>query len=347
MTSSSAPVLTVRSPNDLLVAAAYQLGFVPTESVLVICLHGRRGRVGLVMRFDLVPPAASRRFVDDVAARVVVQRPDRVVVAIFSAERVDGDGLPHAALVGDLLDSLDADVAGAFYVRQDRWWSYLCEDECCRRPGGMVLDFRSESATALGAAFAYSGHALLADREAVVQSVQCTLCGAQRERAKARIERARGRHRDRPVESLRGEMRDLIGRLVAVRRRDPRAAITDRDAAEFGALAAIPVVRDEVLMLAAGPDERSVLLSVLTDLARRTPSPLDPPVCSLLAWIAYANGDGVIASVCVERARASDPDYSLAVLIDDALLRQVPPRLFDQVTRRAARALQQEPGCGG
>jgi hypothetical protein len=63
-------------------------------------------------------------------------------------------------------------------------------------------------------------------------------------------------------------------------------------------------------------------------------------VCAALAWISYAAGDGVVANVAVDRALATDPHYSLAGLIDDALTRQVPPHLLEDVMHEAARDLR-------
>ena len=47
----------------------------------------------------------------------------------------------------------------------------------------------------------------------------------------------------------------------------------------------------------------------------------------------------MIASVAVERALTTDPTYSLARLIDDALARLVPPEMLEEVMREAAHDL--------
>jgi hypothetical protein len=70
------------------------------------------------------------------------------------------------------------------------------------------------------------------------------------------------------------------------------------------------------------------------------PPPFDAPVCATLAWIAYAGGDGVVANIALDRALTTDPDYPLARLIGDALDRQVPPWILEEVMRSAARDLK-------
>ncbi|HVE74303.1 MAG TPA: DUF4192 family protein, partial [Mycobacteriales bacterium] len=84
------------------------------------------------------------------------------------------------------------------------------------------------------------------------------------------------------------------------------------------------------------------LRSLLTDLCRATVPPYDAPVCTLLGWVGYAAGEGAVANVAVDRALASEPTYSLALLLREFLHHQVPPRevrrLLRQLPRERARA---------
>jgi Domain of unknown function (DUF4192) len=340
MTSATPELLTIGSPNDLLCAAIWQLGFMPADSVMVICLHGRRGRFGLVMRFDLDYPDGEVRLAEEIAMRVASDGADSVVIAIFSTDSVEGFRLPLEPLVDDIADTVDADVVAAYFVREDRWWSYFCTADCCYLPEGTVLDFASPTATNVGAAFALAGHSMLADRDAVFRSVQCDLPDAAQARIAGRILAARSRHRKRALTSLQLTMRRLAGKLVAARIKDPRAAISDRDAVELAALSFEPVVRDEVLVLAVEQSARKALLAVLREIVRRTPPLFDAPVCSMLAWVSYVDGDGVVASICVDRALSTDPDYSLAHLISDSLYHQIPPGDLEEVMQGAARDLR-------
>jgi hypothetical protein len=83
---------------------------------------------------------------------------------------------------------------------------------------------------------------------------------------------------------------------------------------------------------------------LLTDLARRALPPVDVATLSVLGWVAYAQGCGVLAAIAVERALASDPSYRLARLLSDALDRQVPPERLRQASRDSSRARRSGPG---
>jgi hypothetical protein len=82
-------------------------------------------------------------------------------------------------------------------------------------------------------------------------------------------------------------------------------------------------VRDQVATWVL--QEEDELLALLHQLARQTPPPWDAPVCTVLAWTAYASGDGGTANVALERALSTHPHYPLAVLLREALDQLVPP----------------------
>jgi Domain of unknown function (DUF4192) len=62
-----------------------------------------------------------------------------------------------------------------------------------------------------------------------------------------------------------------------------------------------------------------------TDLLRRLPADLAAAPAALLAFTAWQGGDGAMASIAIERALAADPEYSMALLIADALHAGLPP----------------------
>ncbi|MBV9487608.1 MAG: DUF4192 domain-containing protein, partial [Frankiaceae bacterium] len=141
----------------------------------------------------------------------------------------------------------------------------------------------------------------------------------------------------RPVR--RATMRGLLSRLAAASR-DPRNQMSDDDVIEFVALIEDVMVRDEVLVRAGKTRHRERIIAVLSELARRTPFPYDGPLCATLAYVAYADGNGIIANVALDRAFAVDPEYSLAQLTAEALSRQIPPWLARESMRSAAQTLK-------
>jgi hypothetical protein len=221
----------------------------------------------------------------------------------------------------------------------DRWWSYRCDDPTCCPAAGGLIDRRSSGATALAAAYALAGHAVLPSRDAVVASLEFHGDETAAERMRKIVAAAMTRHADQPQTERRLAVRTLASRLSA-ERIDPRHRIDDIDAGELAALFHDVMVRDEILVRALKPRRRAALLQILVEVVRRIPPPFDPPVCATLAWIAYAGGDGVVANVALDRALATDPEYPLGRLIGDALDRQVPPWLLEEVMRSAARDLR-------
>jgi len=321
------------------------LGFTPQDSLVMLCLHGERRRVGLTMRFDLVPAMVAEEFARVLGRRIRLEQADGVFLAVFSPDQPDGDRLPHAVLVDTVLDRLDVPVVDAVLASEDRSWSYLCAKSCCGGRAGMPLDHRAPGAVAVAAAYAIAGQGALPDRAAVVRSVALDLDPAVADRMGARIDEQQRRVADWSRSDRRAAVLPLAERLAA-EVADPRGSVSPDDLAELVALCDDVVVRDELLVRADGAATRERLLPMLRAAVGQVPPPFDPPLCSMLAWFAYAGGNGVIANVAVDRALATDPSYSLALLIEDALFNQVPPSVLKKVMRGAARDLRRRSAGG-
>lgn len=67
-------------------------------------------------------------------------------------------------------------------------------------------------------------------------------------------------------------------------------------------------------------------------LVRRAPLDLLAPPATLLAFAAWLSGDGALAWCALDRARAADPDYSMAALVERALTCAVPPSTWEPLT---------------
>ena len=83
----------------------------------------------------------------------------------------------------------------------------------------------------------------------------------------------------------------------------------------------------------AGERDTDRLLALLLALAPRAVDPLEAPVLTALAWVAYARGDGTLANIAVERALASDPDYTMARLVAAGLESGLHPEHVRDVSR--------------
>jgi hypothetical protein len=338
-------VLRISTPTDLICMVPPLLGFVPADSIVIVCLHGPRRRVGLAMRFDLADAVEPEPFVEMVEARVSREGAESVFLVVFSPTVPSAGFLPYTPLVDALSDQLDDLLLGAFVTCEGRWWSYRCDDPCCDPLTGTPIDLAGAEATAVAAAYALAGQGVLPDRAAVVRSIALDLSAAEATEMRGRIATFTRQYDGTSQLARRAVVRALTERLTSVLV-DPRGTITADDAAEFVALCDDVVVRDEVLIAAVGRTARERLLPVLRAVVRQVPPPRDAPVCAMLAWVSYAHGDGVVANVAVERSLATDADYSLAGLIVDAIYHQVPPRMLEEVMRGAARDLQDRSAAG-
>jgi hypothetical protein len=324
-------VVRLSGPGDLVATVPHLFGFVPTESVVLLGLHGPRKRINLTLRLDLCPPEHDRLVAEDLARRVRCSEPDAVQIVVLT-EAADDIALPRQALVSELGAAVRLPVMDALLVRDGRWWSYLCQDPGCCPEGGTPLNPESDGATAMAAAHAMLGRSVLPDREAVVRSVAAPrgIAAVSADQALTRAcdrVAARAGTADWKADAL-SLVRDLVERYA-----DPRVTVRGDDAALIVLACHDIATRDEILGLELGDEAEDQLLRLMRDCVRRALPPFDAPVCATYAWLAYASGEGVLASAAVERAIATDPGLSLARLIEDAIARQVHPRLLRQASR--------------
>ena len=327
MSAAAKPdVVKVGTPSDLVAAIPHLLGFVPSESVVILGLAGRKGRIAFTMRLDLVEEDNDALVAEHLAMRLGHERVDAAAVFVFTSERPTGAWLPRRPLVDALDDELPVPVREAVLVVGDRFWSYFCDELDCCPLEGRDVDRDSEGAVAMAAAHALHGRAVLASREELVQSVapvggvtarsmwQALVRATQRDEhgagaAAICLDQVLSRYDDRPVSLDHDEAARLI---VACNNREFRESV------------AVRIARD--------PDD-DALLALFRDLARLAQPPFDAGACTLLALGAYLQGDGVVADATLERALDSDPEHSFALLLRGALDGQVHPRALAAALR--------------
>jgi hypothetical protein len=338
-------VVRISSPSDVVCAISQILGFFPTDSVVALCTHGPRSRLGLAMRFDLELARDPVLLAEAIDARARHDGADGAFIVVYPTEAPRDGLLPHDDLAGEVMAAMGDLVLDLICVSDGRWWSYLCDEPTCCGRDGTAIDPRSAGATALAAAYALAGQGVLPDRGAVVRSIAYGGSDDDAATMADRIEAAWVRQAAQSQAVRRLAVRALVGDLSAALA-DPRRTICDDDLAELAALCDDVVVRDEVLIRGIKPRRRQALLRVMREAVQVVPPPFDAPVCATLAWLAYADGDGVLANVALDRALSTDPAYSLALLIADALERQVPPHVLEEVMRGAARDLRGRSAAG-
>jgi hypothetical protein len=142
--------ITLRSAAELADALPYMLGFHPTDSLVMVAVHGEGGRFGGRLRVGI--PAAPAEWED--TARQVADclirgserrggKPDGVVVYLCqdprdgeSGQRVMTRLRPLAQRVRLACGALDVPVLEALCLSGSRYWSYCCpEGHCCPAEG--------------------------------------------------------------------------------------------------------------------------------------------------------------------------------------------------------------------
>jgi hypothetical protein len=309
------PDYRLTRPGALIAALPAVLGFVPEKSLVLVSLE--RGEMGAVMRVDL--SLALTAGVGQLAEVAGASGADKVVAVI-----VDAQGAPCPVCnddYRDLCDALAASLAGhgvmleAAHIvdRIEAGGTWRCVDGC-----GATGTVDDPGASPLAAAAVLDGRRLYGTREDLKAVIGVTdpghtdsLVASIRERAAAR----EAEWREDPDGCGR---REVEAAIAAAERVSGGAALDDGELAMLACALTDVAVRDTLYALAvgsgAGPAE--TLWSLL---ARTLPDPWRAEALVLLAFSAYARGDGPLAGISLEAALRGDPEHRMAGMLDTAL----------------------------
>jgi hypothetical protein len=313
------PVLQLRSPHDVIAAVPYLLGFHPSDSLVAVGADGPQGTCA--MRLDLPPDDCEPDHVTDAAehlAGLLSQHRFRhaVLVGYGAPDRV----APIMASARDALTAGGVEVLETLRVDGGRYWSCDCSvPECCP-PEGTPYDV---SASPIAAQATLAGRVALTGRDELARSV-APIGGVTRQSMQRATHRAEGRFlrwvadcgdaalvQQRVVDEGLPYVRDLIAR---------GGLPSDDEVAWLGVLLTHLRIRDEA-WVRTDVDQ----LDLWRDVLRRVEKPYAAAPACLTAYAAYLSGDGALANVALDRALASDPDYSMAGLLRDMMFAGVPP----------------------
>lgn len=333
------PDFVLRSPDAVLAALPYLLGFMPSSSAVLLWL--RSGRILLTQRLDLPDsPSDTPAWLDAVFGHGAAARTEEIILVLVT-DRPDADAI--AAPVLAEADARGIDVRDVLHLVGERWRSLLCEDaDCCGPEGRMVQQGTREM---VAAEFAVLGVAPLADRQALVsefaadpaalRSVVPLLDRRMADRARQLAAGAEGREAWRDEACV-----TVLEVLLGPRgRRAPTPAEKGEWAAEVACCLRDVRVRDTVLWdLSRRPrPQLQRALAALTRATVATPPGHVAPVATTCALVAWLLGDGARASIATERALADDPGYSLATLIAASLQAGLPPEAWREATAGLSR----------
>jgi hypothetical protein len=318
--SSALPVARFTTPAEIAAAIPVLTGFVPRESVVVLSLRPPRKRIGLTMRFDLPPDDLADVLAAEVAARLEHDGAATAVVAVYT-EAPDDDAIRAGQALVDAIKDAHP-VSEALLVRDGRWWSYLCSGaSCCPSQGTPVDAAASPALELLATESTLKGRAVLASRQELVASIappQLLAAVVAEQRLDAAAQAFVTAMADPPA--ARATALAAARRLLDAGCDEPVDPVA---AADFAMALHLKAVRDEIATW--GLDRAEDLLGLLIQVARQVVPPYDAPTCTLLAWISYAEGNGALANVALDRALDTDPDYTMAGLLRQAIDAQMAP----------------------
>ncbi|MFV6032258.1 DUF4192 domain-containing protein [Streptomyces sp. NPDC056264] len=162
------PRITLRGPAELADALPFVLGFHPTDSVVLVALHGEHGRFGGRVRLGI--PRSPREWAStaDHLAECLVEggersgsRPDGIVVFLCqdpaageTGRRVMERLRPFAQRLRTACGALDIPVYEALCISDGLYFSYCCPDARCCPPDGTPLALSGTTVMAATAAYA-------------------------------------------------------------------------------------------------------------------------------------------------------------------------------------------------
>lgn len=305
--------LRLSSPADVISAVPYLLGFHPRDSLVLFSLHGQESRrISLASRIDLPPGAHVRQAADQLAAVVVGQGCDEVLVAIVGG----GSGTDESPPRGDVVDAMrtafedhgvpvPVAVWAPEVVTGARWQSY---DSGL---GGVLPD---PETSAVAAATVAAGHVTYSGRGEVEN-----LVATEDPLAVQRRSRLLDAHCDRMAKHDLNERPDasadafaLIQAWIARAGGQSRLEFTDDEVVSLCLALSDPIVRDAAFGLVVGAVASAERL--WTALVRAAPDPEAAEPAVLLAHCALVRGNGALVSIALERAQRAWPGHRMSEL---------------------------------
>jgi hypothetical protein len=302
-------------PGALIAALPAVLGFVPENSLVLVSLDG--GELGSVMRIDLGDGLDDR--IEHLVEVAAAAEPDAAIAVIIDA---DGAHCPvcneeYRELCEMLREALSQSgillLAAHVVDRVAVGGHWHCADGC-----GADGEVEDPSASPLAVAAVLDGRRLYprrADLQAVVAVDDLThsagLTAAIEQQALIR----EAAHRADPASCCRGDVQNA---MAAAARVASGQSLAEAELAELGCALTDAQVRDTLYALAVG-ENAGAAESLWAVLSRTLPQPWRVEALVLLAFSAYARGDGPLAGISLEAALRCEPDHRMAGMLDTAL----------------------------
>ena len=319
----------VGSADGILAVVPHLIGFHPTDSLVMLGIGGPHARIRLAFRYDLPDPPEEELAADIAEHAVTVLRRQHLAMAIGVGYGPGKAVTPVVDVVVPALRKAGIAVQDALRVEGGRYWSYLCDDPQCCPPDGVAFDTAGHPASV---ALAAAGLTVRPDRAALADTLAPVAGAAPSMREAVRRARRKAGHLIDLEAAAAGQ--DPFLPIADAGRRSVKQAIAryrrggeliDQDEIGWLGVALGDLrVRDDA-WARMDPHFNDAHRRLWIDLVRYLPGDVVAAPAALLAFTAWQAGDGALASVAIERALEADPEYSMALLVADALHAGLPP----------------------
>ncbi|WP_161988724.1 DUF4192 domain-containing protein [Pedococcus bigeumensis] len=346
--------IRLRGPADVVAVLPYQLGYHPRDSIVVVALHDRA--VGLIERLDLPAPEHAEEAGRVLVGPLLRERPEAVLLVGY--ETAEGSSSPALDAVRGQLMEADLDVLDRLVVRDGRWYSIDCADTCCP-PEGIPVQAADTPAVAEFVGLEVSpltGRSAITDLVAADPTLAAAVGAALGERGAADPGLTATGPTDASLSDAARRLRALSGWAVVCDVTAGAAEVEDLAPAQLALLvhsledlalrdglvawlcpgslplACLPPDLFDALRCTlptptwhrTSPDGSGAiagrrLVARLQSLVRSVPDEHATPALTVLANLAWWQGDGALARTCLDRALEALPGYRLALLLERML----------------------------
>ncbi len=309
------PKLSLTSPADMLAAIPYLFGFHPTDSLVVLGLRAKR--VTFQLRVDLPDPDDVIPFAKQVTAIVARQRVTRALVAGYGPDAI---ATPAVRSVRTELRRRRIDVPEALRVTDGRYFSEVCRSPECCPAEGTVFDVSSSVIAATATA---AGLNVVASRDDVAARLEPVggRAGVAAHAAAIRADERLSALAADPATTVEAAGKEAVD--AAIMHFTLNGGLDEDEIAWLSLLLTDVMVRDHAWERIA--EDPALHQRLWTDVVRRTEPELIAPPATLLAYAAWRDGGGAIATIALDRALAADPGYRMAQYLARAFEQGVSP----------------------
>jgi hypothetical protein len=340
--------IRLRGPADVVAVLPYQLGYHPQDSIVVVALHDRA--VGLIERIDLPAPEHAEEAAGVLVPPLLRDRPEAVLLVGY--ETAEGSSRPVLDALRRLATEVDLDVLDRLVVRDGRWFAIDCADTCCPSDG-LPVQAADTPAVAeyvgleVSPLTGRSAIAELVDADPALAEAVGAALGALGSADPAQLDSDLSDARRLRALSGWSVVCDVTGDAVEIEDLDPtQVALLVQSLGDLelrdglvawlcpGSLPLDCLPPDLLDALRCtlptptwhrrSPDGSAAiagrrLVARLQSLVRSVPDEHATPALTVLANLAWWQGDGALARSCLDRALRASPGYRLARLLERML----------------------------